>query len=140
MGWSGAHLPICTGCTAALQNGSRGGLAGSSTELPTLLASSLPPWSCQDGAAACPGAPEVFLFSVSSCVTSLCVRVMVSGSHVWAAPLPPSAPALPSLLRDARAAGMFRLQACSGCRRWGGGGGPLHWSDVCSCVFNSSNP
>lgn len=118
----------------------RGGLSGSSRELPTLPASSPLPWPHQDGAAARPSAPKVFLFSVASCVTSPCVRVTVSGSSVRAAPLPPSAPALLSPCRDAWAARMLGLQGCSGCRRWGERGGPLHWSVLCSCVFNSNNP
>lgn len=94
-----------------------GCLLGSSRELPTLPASSPLSWPLQDGAAARPGAPEVFLFSVASYVTSLCVRVTVSGSSVRAAPLPPSAPALPSPRRDAPAAGMFRLQEVGRRRR-----------------------
>lgn len=97
--------------------GGGGCLLGSSRELPTLPASSPLSWPLQDGAAARPGAPEVFLFSVASYVTSLCVRVTVSGSSVRAAPLPPSAPALPSPRRDAPAAGMFRLQEVGRRRR-----------------------
>lgn len=55
------------------------GLSRSSQELLTLPGSSSPPWPCQDRAVACPGAPDVFLFSVTNCVTSPCVCVTVSG-------------------------------------------------------------
>lgn len=56
-----------------------GSFSRSSQELLTLPGFSSPPWPCQDRAATCPGAPDVFLFSVTNCVMSPCVCVTVSG-------------------------------------------------------------
>lgn len=80
---------------------------GSFGEQWDLLACSPPPWPRQNGAAACPGAPEVFLFSVASCVMSLCVRVTVSGASAGllrSNPQPQPCPPCP---------GMLRLLGCS---------------------------